>query len=227
MKTLIIIPAYNEASVIFTTLKELKAFLAKAYAADILVVNDGSTDATVDEAARAGVAVVTHILNRGLGGAIGTGLAYARKHKYELAVTFDADGQHEPNDIPTILEPITAGRADVVIGSRFADPSKEMPLDRKVLLRISNLLTYILFGAYTTDSLSGFRAFNKKAINGIEIKTERMEVSNELFSEIKRLKLRLSEVPIRVIYTDYSRSKGQTNTNGINIVFKLLLRLFR
>src|SRR5690606_31667259 len=118
-------------------------------------------------------------------------------------------------------------RADIVIGSRSLGAKKHMPFDRQLILKASNLLTLLLFGQSTSDSLSGFRAFGTRAINSVALRTERMEVSNEIFSEIKRLKLRLEEVPIKVIYTEYSRSKGQSNTNSFNIVLKLLLRLFR
>lgn len=226
MKLLVIVPAYNEAPVIFKTLQDIKQTTQKLDP-DIVVVNDGSKDLTEAEAKRAKVVVLTHRINRGLGGAIGTGLEYAKRHDYDLAVTIDADGQHDPKDIQRVIQPITEGRADVVIGSRFKTKQQHMPLDRKLLLMISNALTWALFGRTATDSLSGFRAFNKKAIQYIRLKTERMEVSNELFAEIKRLNLSLEEVPIQVLYTDYSRAKGQTNANALNIVFKLILRLFR
>lgn len=226
MKILVIIPAYNEASVIYQTIRSLCAEIQSLHA-DVLVVDDGSTDGTGSEALRAGVNLVTHVLNRGLGGAIGTGLMYARKHHYDIAVTFDADGQHEPTDIKKVIAPIKNDKADVVIGTRYHNSNKNMPWDRQLILRASNFFTYLLFGQQTTDSLSGFRAFNGQAIQQIQIKTDRMEVSNELLSEIKRLQLRLTEVPITVIYTEYSRAKGQSNSNAINIIIKLLLRLFR
>lgn len=228
MKLLIIIPAFNEAQVIKATIESLKPILRKTKA-DVIVVDDGSEDSTADKAlgSNTKVKVLTHVLNRGLGGAIGTGLAYAKKYNYDYAVTFDADGQHHPSDLEKILKPLIAGEADVVIGSRYLNAKKDMPFDRQIILNLSNIFTFMLFGLYTTDSLSGFRAFNKYAIDHIVIKTDRMEVSNEFFSEIRRLKLRLIEVPIQVIYTQYSRVKGQSNSNALNIIYKLLLRLFR
>jgi hypothetical protein len=116
---------------------------------------------------------------------------------------------------------------DLVIGSRMLQGVLEMPSDRRLLNSLANALTFVLFGVTTTDSQSGFRAFNRKAIQAIALKTQRMEVSSEIFAEIKRLNLRFSEVPISVIYTDYSRQKGQQNSNKWSVGYKLMLRLFR
>lgn len=227
MKRLVIVPAYNEGQVIFGTLKDLKEALRKEGAFDIVVIDDGSRDNTSEQAKRVGVTVLRHRLNRGLGGALGTGLLYAKREGYDLAVTFDADGQHDPGDIRKAVEPIETGKADIVIGSRIQSQRGTMPWDRKLIIWASNLVTFILFGVWTSDSQSGFRAFSKKAINAIEIKTERMEVSSEIFSEARRHGLKVREVPIRVIYTPYSRRKGQTNLNALNVLFKLLVRLAR
>ena len=171
--------------------------------------------------------MLRHPINRGLGGALGTGLYWAKIHDYEWCVTFDADGQHNPKDLNAVLESIYSGQADAVIGSRMMTGWKKIPVDRKLIITLSNILTWWLFGIKTSDSLSGFRAFNRKAIENIQIRTDHMEVSNEFFYEIKRRRLRLVEVPIDVIYTKYSRLKGQKNSNAIEVGIKLLLRLFR
>lgn len=227
MKRLVVVPAFNEAPVISNTLKSLKQTLKQSGKYDILVVDDGSTDNTFQEATRSKVKVLRHKLNRGLGGALGTGLEYARRNDYDLAVTFDADGQHDPKDIVKLAKLIEQDKADLAIGSRTTSKSGQMPWDRMLINWTSNVVTLLFFGVWTSDSQSGFRAFSKKAINYIEIKTERMEVSSEIFSEVKKHKLRVKEIPIRVIYTDYSRSKGQSNLNAVNVLFKLLLRLAR
>jgi len=220
----IILPAYNEAPVIEQVLDSLKKQKLKA---KIVVIDDGSTDETAKIARKKEVGVLRHVLNRGLGGALGTGLAFAKKAGADIAVTLDSDGQHDPADIKRVVKPILDGKADVVIGTRWKSNHGEIPFDRKVITIASNILTFFLFGILTSDSQSGFRAFSKKAIDTIIIRTQGMEVSSEFFGEIKKNKLRLAEVPIKVIYTPYSRKKGQTNLNSIQILLKLILRLFR
>lgn len=226
MNSLVIIPAFNEASVIASTIQGVKKVLGSK--AKILVIDDGSNDQTGAEAKKAGAVVVSHPINRGLGGALGTGLFWAKIHDdIQYAVTFDADGQHDPKDVQKVLQPLLSGKADVVIGTRTKFGWNEIPWDRKIILTLSNWLTWWLFGIRTTDSTSGLRSFNRRAIELIQVKTDQMEVSNEFFHEVKRNKLRLAEIPIKVIYTEYSRSKGQKNSNAIEVGVKLLLRLFR
>lgn len=221
----VIIPAFNEAVVVGDTIRSVRRVLRKR--ATILVVDDGSVDTTYFVARRAGAMVIRHPVNRGLGGALGTGLYWAKMHDVPIAVTFDADGQHDPCDLPRVLQPIKDGKADVVIGSRTREGWGDIPLDRKLIIVGSNILTWWLFGVRTSDSLSGFRAFNRRAIEQIQLRTDRMEVSNEFFFEMKRTRLRLTEVPIRVIYSDYSRGKGQKNSNIFDVTMNLLLRLLR
>lgn len=222
---LVIIPAFNEEKVIGETITAVRKEIAKE--ALVLVVDDGSGDRTAELARKAGAKVIRHPVNRGLGGALGTGLYWAKASDVKQAVTFDADGQHDPRDINRVLDPINAGEADVVIGTRTKKGWREIPGDRRLIIWLSNFFTWFLFGLKTSDSLSGFRGFNRQAIERIQVRTDRMEVSNEFLAEIRRHRLRLKEVPIRVIYTDYSRSKGQKNRNAIDVGVKLLLRLFR
>lgn len=229
MKALcVVLPAFNEAAVIKRVLTDIQQELGflSGWRYRLVVVDDGSTDGTGKQAAQAGSVVLRHVLNRGLGGALSTGMAYAKKMGAQAMLTMDSDGQHDPKDIKTILEPLVSNKADVVIGSRMLG-QKGMPWDRRLINLVSNWTTFLLFQVWTTDSQSGFRAFNREALQKITIKTKEMEVSSELFSEIKRYTLRLKEVPIQVIYTDYSRHKGQGNLNGLRILLKLIIRLFR
>jgi UDP-N-acetylglucosamine---dolichyl-phosphate N-acetylglucosaminyltransferase len=218
MKTIAIIPAYNEEKTIAEVLERTRPFVT-----EILVVNDGSSDQTAAIAKKAGVIVVSHSINRGLGAAIGTGFAAAQKYGADLALTLDADGQHDPSEIPKFIAAVKEG-AEVVIGSRMIEGAKGMPWYRKVAQLIGNITTFLLFGAWVTDSQSGFRGFSKKALEKIEIKTNRMEISSELIAEAHRNKLKLVEVPIKAIYTDYSLSKGQGFFVGIKTLIKLILR---
>ena len=223
MKTLIVVPAFNEQDSIASVISDLKKHGYK----EILVVDDGSTDLTKLISQKEKVKVVNHIVNRGLGAALGTGFEYARKNNFQAVVTFDSDGQHKAESLKALLDPIAKNLADVVIGSRLLKNLSEMPKDRLVISYLGNILTYILYGFISTDSQSGLRAFNKKAINCITIKTDRMEVSSEFLKEIKRNKLRYKEVPIKPIYTEYSRASGQSNINSFNVALKMFLRLFR
>lgn len=222
MNTLIIVPAYNEESKIVEVLNDLKNNGYKS----IVVVDDGSVDNTGVLARKAGVIVIRHVLNCGLGAALKTGFTYALKVKPDILVTFDGDGQHKARDIKKLIAPIERDESDVVIGSRLL-VNIGMSMDRKIINILSNILVYFVYGVWTTDSQSGFRAFNKKAYQNIIIKTQRMEVSSEFFREIKRLNLRVKEIPVEPIYTDYSLLKGQKNSNAFSVALKILLRVFR
>jgi len=228
-KVYVILPAFNEARVIGQVLVNLKKVLAgfKNLKSKVLVVDDGSQDKTSEIAKSNGATVLRHVINRGLGGTLQTGLEYVRLKGANIAVTMDSDGQHDPRDLGLVIGPILEKKADVVIGSRFLRKDNRVPYLRKIMLKLSNVITFFLFKVYTTDSQSGFRAFSQKAIKKIRLRTQRMEVSSELFEQIKKNKLKYKEIPIKVFYTSYSRQKGQTNLNGVKILLKLILRLAR
>lgn len=226
MKAVIVIPAFNESEVIHKVLKSLPKRLKGISDIDIVVVNDGSTDETLKEIIAANANFVNHLINRGVGAATKTGIHWASDKNADIVVTFDADGQHHPGDIEKIIKPILAKKADVVIGSRFKRQQR-VPLDRLFLNWFANIATLFLFGIYSTDSQSGLRAFSKKALKLVDFKAERMEFSSEVLLEAKRHNLKIAEVPIHAIYTDYSREKGQKNLNAIPIFAKFLVRLLR
>jgi len=223
MKTVVVIPAYNEEKVIQGVLDEVKQLIAPE---NIIVIDDGSYDNTAQIVKNNGITVYSHIINRGLGGALGTGLKAGLLHDADAVITLDADGQHKPEELKNLLEPLEKDQADVVIGSRFLT-SQKMPKMRRLFNFVGNMITWVLFGIWTTDSQSGYRAFNRRAARLIEIKTNKMEVSSEFFKEIKGNNLRLKEVPITAIYTEYSMSKGQSFTEGLKTVVRLILLRFR
>jgi len=226
VKVVIVVPAFNESSVIYNVLKSIPKKIKGTSLVDVVVVNDGSSDNTQSEVRRAGIPVINHVINRGLGAAIRTGIEYARKKKAAIMVTFDGDGQHDPSDIEKIIRPVFQKKADLVIGSRFKK-SKNVPLDRFFLNWFANVVTFLFYGVVTTDSQSGLRAFSKKALNLIDFKGERMDFSSEILLEAKKNKLKIAEVPIRAIYTEYSRKKGQKNLNAIPTFSRFLVRLLR
>lgn len=219
----VVIPAYNEATVIGEVVKSAREIFLKskkAYDIDIVVVNDGSKDETANEAKKGGAIVINHILNSGAGSATLTGLAYARQHNYDIAATMDADGQHAPDDVLEGIKSIDQGNADLLIGSRLIDSrgmSKIKVLGNKGL----SLFTYLLFGINVTDSQSGLRIFSRRAVDSLQWKSTGYEFCSEMIWRAKQARMSVSEYPIKAIYTDYSRAKGQNNWNAINIVKRL------
>jgi UDP-N-acetylglucosamine---dolichyl-phosphate N-acetylglucosaminyltransferase len=214
----IVIPAYNEEQTISEVIRSLK----RHGFGTLIVVDDGSRDRTGELASQEDVIVLRHILNRGLGGALGTGITAALRLGAEAIVTFDADGQHNPDDIARVLEPIVTGEADVVIGSRMLEPIG-MPYPRRIANWTANVVTYLLFRGWTTDSQSGLRAFSSQAAARIQIMTSGMEVSSEIIAETIKNRLMRKEVPVQAIYTDYSLSKGQSFKVGLQTLSKLIM----
>lgn len=221
MKIIAVVPAWNEEETVGETLDGLRQ-----YVSETVVVDDGSKDRTDEIARRRGAVVVRHALNRGLGAALKTGMMVALVRSADVVVTFDADGQHAPEDVPAVVKPILDGKADAVIGTRLHD-RQGMPAFRRIANHAGNLVTWALFGVRTTDSQSGFRAFSREAAARIELKTDRMEVSSEILAEVARLNLRLVHVPIASRYTAYSMSKGQSFTMGIRTLGRLLAHRVR
>lgn len=215
----IVIPAYNEAKTLPLVLKNLTE---RGYK-NTIVVDDGSKDETYEIAKKMAKFPIQHRLNRGLGGALGTGIEAAVRLGAEYIFTFDADGQHDPDEIPKLYSPLKRREADAVVGSRLIN-AEGMPFKRRLANKIANYITFALFGVYTTDSQSGFRGFNRKAAEKITIRSNRMEVSSEIIREIGYHGLKFKEVPIKAIYTDYSLSKGQSFIVGLKTFAKLLLQ---
>lgn len=226
MKLVIVIPAFNESRVIDLVLKSLPEKIPGISQIETVVVDDGSQDETAQIAKNANITVLTHVFNRGAGAATKTGIDFAKSLQADLIVTFDADGQHDPRDIAKITKPLLEKQADFVIGSRLKKKQK-MPLDRFIINWIGNLVTLLLFGAFSTDTQSGLRAFSKKAAALIDFKSDRMEFSSEIIQEARKHNLKIEEVPTAAIYTAYSRSKGQKNLNAFPVFIRTLVKFLR
>src|SRR3989338_1290449 len=168
----LVIPAYDEAESVGKVLSSLK----KAGFSRIIVVDDGSKDATAEVARNGGAVTISHIVNRGLGGALGTGIQAALRLGAEYIVTCDADGQHAPEDVEKVALSLSSGEADAVIGSRMLSPDG-MPFYRRVGNFCLNIATFILFGVWVTDSQSGLRGFTASAAGKLDLEADRMEVS--------------------------------------------------
>jgi len=222
-KIYILIPAFNEDKKIGSVIKNLRS----AGYHNILVVNDGSIDQTAEVARNVGAEVLNHIINRGQGAALRTGIEYLREtYNPDVIVTFDADGQHNERDIKKFIAPIVNGEADIVLGSRFLEEKSEIPFLRKKILKLGVIFTRFISNISLTDTHNGFRALGKKAIFKIEITQRGMEHASEIIDEIKKRGLSFKEVPVKITYSEYSKCKGQKNSNFVKIGFKTILKKF-
>ena len=221
----VIIPAFNEARALRSTLEPL---IARGYS--VVVVDDGSTDGTWSVLAGMPVHTVRHPINLGQGAALQTGTDYARRYGAEVVVHFDADGQHSVEDIAVLVEPILAGQADAVLGSRFLRPSdaRLVPPLKRALLRLGIVVSGALTGLWLTDTHNGFRALSGPAAERIRLQENGFAHATEILGQIRRARLRWVERPTTIHYSEYSRGKGQPAMNSLGILIDLLVRrLFR
>lgn len=192
---------------------------------NIVCVDDGSTDASVAAATAAGAIVVKHPINLGQGAALRTGLDFAlQDREADYFITFDSDGQHRVEDALAMAERIDSEELDVVIGSRFLDDRTKTGLVKKLVLKGAILFERLSTGVRLTDAHNGLRALNRTAATSIRIVQNRMAHASEIVAEIGRNNLRYAEQPVHVIYTDYSRSKGQSVWNAVNILSDLFFK---
>jgi glycosyltransferase involved in cell wall biosynthesis len=217
----IVIPAFNEAAVIGEVIADVRAVFDH-----VVCVDDGSTDGTGEIALRAGAHLVRHPVNLGQGAAIQTGVEYARKQPgARLFATFDADGQHRVKDLAAMVDRLGAGDVDVVIGTRFGGrEGSRPPLLKRVVLQTAARLSRRGRRLGLTDTNNGLRVFNKKVADGLDITMNGMSHANEFVMLIDENHWRVAEQPVEVLYTDYSKSKGQPLLNGVNIIFDGFLR---
>ncbi len=230
----IVLPAYNEAVVIRSVIRSLPRSITirtKTYRILPIVVNDGSHDATARVvASQKHVKLINHVINSGVGAATRTGLHYARDIGCIAVVTMDSDGQHSTKDVLSLIKEILkSGSADLVIGNRLSDANGNMPTFKRIGNRGLGLVTYVLLGTYVSDSQSGLRAWNEKALETIEFHSNDYAFCSEVIWKARRAKLKIAELPIKAIYTEYSMNRATAQKNlsgGINIVTQLLKRRF-
>lgn len=226
-KIYIIIPVYNEEKVVAGVINEVK----NAGYENIIAVDDGSADNTYnvlrDINDIKSITVLRHKINRGKGAATKTGIEAAKLLGAEIIVTMDGDGQHNPEDIKKLIEPIANGDYDVTLGSRMKSDIKKMPWHKIIANWIGNIFTWYLFGLWVSDSQSGFRAYSRQAAEKINTRADRYDYESEVIREIYIYKLKYKEVPISVRYTDYSMGKfhGQSFFNGVKTLYKMIWKL--
>jgi glycosyltransferase involved in cell wall biosynthesis len=215
MAVLVAIPAHNEDRYIGSVVLKLRA---AGY--EVVVVDDGSTDRTADIAAAAGAEVVRHPLNKGKTAAVRTALEYARRLDVDALVLLDGDSQHDPAEVDQVVEPVISGRADMVVGSRFAGISSRIPRWRMVGQHALTLATNVGSGVAVTDSQSGFRAFSRRALEGLRLHHVGFSVESEMQFEAKALGLTVEEVPITVHYD--LAAKRNPVSQGFNVLDAVL-----
>jgi polyprenyl-phospho-N-acetylgalactosaminyl synthase len=223
MKLVIVIPAYNEAKMIAEVVKDVRTV-----SPHIFVVDDGSSDETALSAREAGATVLRHILNRGQGAALRTGIEAALRSSADIIVTYDADGQMASSDIQSLAAPIEAGLCDIVLGSRFLTtnderPTTNIPFTRRLTLKAALIFTMLTTGLKLTDTHNGLRAFSREAALKLDLRCDRMAHASEILEEISKLNLRYREIPVTIKYTAYSLAKGQKFSGAFRIIKDLLM----
>jgi glycosyltransferase involved in cell wall biosynthesis len=210
------LPAFNEEVTIASMVLEALKHVDK-----VIVVDDGSSDKTAEVARLAGALVVRHERNRGYGAALKTCFETARKINAEAMVILDADGQHNPDEIPTVLAAITSGKADAVCGSRFiGEDRSKMPTYRKVGIKILNIATSMI-GARVSDSQCGFRAYSKRAISVIDPSERGMGAGSEILLQLYEKRLKVVEVPVHCNYTRGGSSQRPVY-HGLSVISSIL-----
>lgn len=216
----IVVPLYNEATVIAEVVEQVRTVFP-----NVVCVDDGSSDASARLAAEAGAVVVKHPINLGQGAALQTGFDYARQDpRTRYVVTFDSDGQHRVEDARAAVERLEAGDVDVVLGSRFLDDRTNAGWLKRLVLRLAIAFTNVTTGMRLTDAHNGMRALSIGALERVQITQNRMAHASEIISLIAKAKLRVAEIPVQIVYTEYSRAKGQSLWNSVNILIDLVLK---
>lgn len=216
----LVVPLYNEATVIADVVRR-----AREVFPHVVCVDDGSADDSARLAAQAGAVVVRHPVNLGQGAALQTGFEYALSvPDMRWVVTFDADGQHQVEDVVAMLDLARNEGLDVVFGSRFLDDRTDAGLLKRAVLRMAVAYTNLTTRTKLTDAHNGLRLLSRDVVSRLQITQNRMAHASELVSQIGALDVRYAESPVHVLYTDYSRSKGQSLWNAVNILAELILR---
>tara|TARA_Y100000782_G_scaffold111133_1_gene138575 strand:+ start:516 stop:1397 length:882 start_codon:yes stop_codon:yes gene_type:complete len=216
MKLTIGIPAYNEEKNIASIIIKLREITN-----DIIVCDDGSNDLTGEIATKLGASVIKHPKNLGYGEAIKSIFNKAKEYNNDALVTFDADGQHNINDISRVVDPILENKADIVIGSRFLKNPKEIPEYRKFGIKLITKVANLSLKESLTDSQSGFRAYSKKVLEKLNLTDKGMGVSTEILIKSNNYGFRIGEVPINISYEGDTSSENAVS-HGTSVLFSTI-----
>ena len=216
--TWLVVPLYNEAPVVREVIAEARAVFPR-----IVVVDDGSTDGSGAEAAAAGAVVVHHPINLGQGAALQTGITYVlERTDARYLITFDADGQHSTTDAAAMVAAAREEELAVILGSRFLQGPSPVGRLKRLVLRTAAAVSSRTSGMHLTDAHNGLRVIRRDVLVQLNLKQNRMAHASEIIRKIGATGLPWREFPVHIVYTDYSRSKGQSLWNSVNILVDLL-----
>lgn len=216
----VVIPAYREGGVIRDVVNEV----LKEYPF-VVCVNDGSPDNTSEELLKTKAHVVEHPINLGQGAGLQTAIDYALQFpEVEYFVTYDADGQHSLDDVKKMLSEIKKQDVDIILGSRFLGRVENISTVKKIVLKLAVRFSNATSGVRLTDTHNGLRVFNRHVAENLNITLPDFSHASEIIERIAEKQFNYKEYPVTIKYTDYSRSKGQSIFNAVNISFDTILR---
>lgn len=214
MKVAIVIPTYNEGERLVETLSGVLEHFET-----VVVVDDGSRDKSFEWAKESGAYALRHVVNRGQGAALQTGVDFAvQELNADIVVHFDADGQMDVHEIKEIIKPIQNGEVEIVFGSRFLGKALNMPTTRKITLMLSRVFTKLVSGISLTDAHCGFRALSKNAAKRARFTLDRQAHASQIYDLVKIHSLTYKEVPVTIRYTDETLAKGMKFTDGFGVL---------
>jgi glycosyltransferase involved in cell wall biosynthesis len=216
----VVIPVFNEERVIADVVADVRTAFP-----NVVCVDDGSRDGSAERIAATKAHLVRHPVNMGQGAALQTGLSYAlARAGGKYFVTFDADGQHQVEDASRMVEIAREGGADAVLGSRFLEQPRKVPAAKRLALRAVVAFSPNARRLRLTDAHNGLRVLTRPVAEGLRITMNGMAHASEVVSQLAKARVRVTEVPVTILYTEYSMSKGQSLINGVNILFDLSVR---
>ena len=216
----LVVPLYNEATVIGQVIDD-----AKGTFANIVCVDDGSSDGSATIARKHGARVIEHPFNLGQGAALQTGMEFVRRQtNARYIVTFDADGQHSVADAAAMVDRARADDLAIIFGSRFLDDATQVGWSKKLVLKTAAAVTKQRTGLDLTDAHNGLRLLRRDALQQVVLRQDGMAHASEIVSQLADTGLPWAEVPVHIAYTDYSKAKGQSLLNSVNILVDLVMR---
>ena len=219
-KSWVVIPLYNEGQVIADVVTHVKSVFPH-----VVCVDDGSSDDSAAMARAAGAVVIQHPINLGQGAALQTGFDFALTDPAMTdVVTFDADGQHSLDDAQGMVELLRSQHIDVVIGSRFLDSRTQLSPMKRAVLKVAALYTRFSTGMSLTDAHNGLRVINRQTLQRFRLTQNRMAHASEIVDIFSALKVTWAEYPTHIVYSAYSKAKGQSLLNSVNILVELLFK---